>query len=235
MDVSQYIGRLPSKAEFMAEFHKLGFGITETYLVETAFDVAMRVHSTGPKRRTGEAYIWHPVRAALNAIRTQLITGVRDYLTIIALLLHDCIEEAEKSHQDQRLVRAEIAMTFQDEMCYIVQCCTKNKLRETGYQALGRIARADHMVIPWCKEEDRGDNLSTETREVKLVEYEDCFPAIYDQHELLIERHLEKNNLTKDERRAWRRLVPYLRKRNDTLKDQAWERIKQAMKLEPSQ
>src|SRR5687768_17308287 len=59
-----------------------------------AFLVAEKAH-LGQMRRSGEAYISHPVAAALILARMRL-----DYQTIMATLLHDVVEDTSISKND---------------------------------------------------------------------------------------------------------------------------------------
>jgi len=203
----------------MGLVQNLSYGEIETYLNSNAYDVAERVHKSGPPRKTGENYFCHPVRAATSAVKTQLHLGIRCYEVVIALLLHDGVEEAEKSEQDPRLVSVEIAFTFGKKMQYVVVYGTKNKSKETGHQFIVRLSHADLIEILWSKCEDRYDNLKTEDQWRKIVEYEECFHLIYDRLEFLVERKIEKEKMHRDLAIKWRRLVPYLKHRNERVKN----------------
>jgi len=76
-------------------------GLLNTYLepehvaiVLRAYEVGAEAHE-GQKRRTGEAYIFHPVEVA------RILAGMRmDHQTIAAAILHDTIEDTALEHAD---------------------------------------------------------------------------------------------------------------------------------------
>lgn len=215
----------PSKRVFMNAVHKLNFGISENYLIERAYDMAERVHSHGPRRTSGEIYFWHPYRAALDAVHTQRHLGIRDHLLIICLLLHDGVEEAEKSEEDPRMVRIEIGFTFGKEVEYVVMCSTKNKKVEDGFRYLARIANTYNLLVLWGKCHDKYDNLKTlgakpvENRHKKIAEYDTWFPHIYNKLMLVTERMTVQEKMQEEVRAQWLKLPMFLKKRNDKLRN----------------
>ena len=59
----------------------------ELSLVKKAYEIANKAHF-GQYRKSGEAYISHPLSVALILAELKL-----DYLCIVAAILHDCIED----------------------------------------------------------------------------------------------------------------------------------------------
>lgn len=74
-------------------------------LIKNAYDYASRAHE-GQKRKSGEDYIVHPLAVAYILAQLQL-----DVTTIVAGLLHDVVEDTEKTLEDlEQAFGKEIAM-----------------------------------------------------------------------------------------------------------------------------
>lgn len=80
--------------------------------VYQAYIVAATAHD-GQYRRSGEAYVFHPINVAMILAELKL-----DYFCIIAALLHDCIE-------DTTLTQEDIVRDFGEEVAHIVQGVSK--------------------------------------------------------------------------------------------------------------
>ena len=80
--------------------------------IHSAYDCAERAHS-GQKRKDGSPYVSHPIAAAQIAAEMGL-----DEDSIVAALLHDCIEDTSLEHED-------IAKAFGTEVADIVDGVTK--------------------------------------------------------------------------------------------------------------
>lgn len=80
--------------------------------VYQAYIVAATAHD-GQYRRSGEAYVFHPISVAMILAELKL-----DHHCIIAALLHDCIE-------DTSLTQEEIVKDFGEEVAHIVQGVSK--------------------------------------------------------------------------------------------------------------
>jgi GTP pyrophosphokinase len=80
--------------------------------VYQAYVLAAVAHD-GQYRRTGEAYVFHPVNVAMILAKLKL-----DYHCIVAALLHDCIE-------DTTLTREDIVRGFNEEVAHIVDGVSK--------------------------------------------------------------------------------------------------------------
>jgi len=77
-----------------------------------AYITAAAAHD-GQYRRSGEAYVFHPISVAMILAELKL-----DYCCIIAALLHDCIEDTSLTQED-------IVKDFGDEVAHIVQGVSK--------------------------------------------------------------------------------------------------------------
>lgn len=117
--------------------------------LDETLDIAARFHA-GQKRKTGEDYIHHPLRTAMEVSRFGRIV---DWPSIEASLLHDLLEDTEyPQHELERLFPAASGL---------VQALTKIKdSRELSYQKLFRFALQDIRVL-LVKLADRLDNLES--------------------------------------------------------------------------
>ncbi|HIL20715.1 MAG TPA: bifunctional (p)ppGpp synthetase/guanosine-3',5'-bis(diphosphate) 3'-pyrophosphohydrolase [Candidatus Thioglobus sp.] len=80
----------------------------EVKLVKKAYKLAESAHK-GQFRRSGEAYIHHPIAVALILAELNL-----DYYCIVAAILHDCIEDTAVTKED-------IATEFGEQIAHIVE------------------------------------------------------------------------------------------------------------------
>ena len=80
--------------------------------VYQAYIMAAAAHD-GQFRRSGEAYVFHPINVAMILAELKL-----DYYCITAALLHDCIEDTTLTHED-------IVNDFGEEVAHIVQGVSK--------------------------------------------------------------------------------------------------------------
>lgn len=80
--------------------------------IKKAYSLALKAHK-GQMRKSGEAYIYHPVEVAKILADLNL-----DVATICSALLHDCIE-------DTLLSKKEIEQTFGSDVAHIVDGVTK--------------------------------------------------------------------------------------------------------------
>jgi len=89
--------------------------VLETYLSKAEVKIAKKAHKLaeaahkGQFRRSGEAYIHHPLAVALILAELHL-----DYYCIVAAILHDCIEDTSVTKED-------IAKEFGEEIAHIVE------------------------------------------------------------------------------------------------------------------
>jgi len=80
--------------------------------VYQAYIVAATAHD-GQYRRSGEAYVFHPINVAMILAELKL-----DHHCVIAALLHDCIEDTSLTYED-------IVKDFGEEVAHIVQGVSK--------------------------------------------------------------------------------------------------------------
>ena len=80
--------------------------------VYQAYVVAATAHD-GQYRKSGEAYVFHPLSVAMILAELQL-----DYYCIVAALLHDCIEDTSVTYE-------EIQYDFGYEIAHIVEGVSK--------------------------------------------------------------------------------------------------------------
>jgi (p)ppGpp synthase/HD superfamily hydrolase len=117
--------------------------------LDTALARARDLH-TGQKRRTGEDYIWHPLRTAMEVSRYGRIV---DWAAIEAALLHDTLEDTALDFND-------LAHQF-PEAANLVLALTKIKdSRVHTYQKLFNYVLQDIRVL-LVKVADRLDNLES--------------------------------------------------------------------------
>jgi len=124
-------------------------------LIERAFTFAEKAHEK-QKRKTGEAFINHPLRVALEVSKMKL--GVK---AIVAALLHDTIEDCNISPQ-------EIESRFGKEVSFLVQSLTKVnslhykvEIREKENYRNIILAMAKDIRVVLIKLADRLDNMKT--------------------------------------------------------------------------
>ncbi|SMM99117.1 GTP pyrophosphokinase / Guanosine-3',5'-bis(diphosphate) 3'-pyrophosphohydrolase [uncultured Candidatus Thioglobus sp.] len=106
---------LPEKRILISEL----CGLLNAYMSEEqvknvyrAYMVAATAHN-GQYRRSGEAYVFHPISVAMILAELKL-----DYYCIAAALLHDCIEDTTLTHEN-------IVNEFGEEVAHIVQGVSK--------------------------------------------------------------------------------------------------------------
>lgn len=80
----------------------------EVKIVRKAYKLAEKAHK-GQFRRSGEAYIHHPLSVALILAELNL-----DYYCIVAAILHDCIEDTSVTQED-------ISVEFGEQIAHIVE------------------------------------------------------------------------------------------------------------------
>lgn len=104
-----------------------------------AFVVAEKVHQ-GQMRRSGEAYITHPVAAALILAEMRL-----DYQTIMATLLHDVVEDTQTSKE-------ELIQQFGEEVATLVDGVTKLTKIKFESRAEAQAENFRKMVLAMVKD-----------------------------------------------------------------------------------
>ncbi len=117
--------------------------------LDRALAKAEALHA-GQRRKTGEEYIWHPVRTAMEVSRYGRIV---DWASVEAALLHDTVEDTDYREEDLRREFPEAAP--------LVEALTKIKdSRILTYQRLFSYVLQDIRVL-LVKLADRLDNLES--------------------------------------------------------------------------
>ena len=117
--------------------------------LDRALERAQQLHA-GQRRKSGEEYIWHPVRTAMEVSRYGRIV---DWPSVEAALLHDTLEDTPYTYEELRREFPEAAG--------LVAALTKIKdSRVLTYQKLFRYVLQDIRVL-LVKLADRLDNLET--------------------------------------------------------------------------
>jgi GTP diphosphokinase / guanosine-3',5'-bis(diphosphate) 3'-diphosphatase len=186
----------------------------EIKLVKKAYNIAHKAHS-GQYRKSGEAYISHPLAVALILAELKL-----DYLCIVAAILHDCIEDTSVTNED---VKAE----FGEQVAHIVEGVSKltsleftssSQKQARNFQKL-ILAMSKDMRVMVIKLADRLHNMRTigsmseekkiqkakETSELHApiarrlglhsigVELDDlCFQTLHPRKHLIIKKKINK-------------------------------------------
>ena len=124
-------------------------------LIKEAYEYASRAHQ-GQKRKSGEAYIVHPLATALRLAEFRL-----DAQTIAAALLHDVCEDTKCTAED-------IRKKFGAEIAFLVEGVTKlDKIRYKGTERSAEslrkmfLAIGEDIRIVLLKLVDRWHNMET--------------------------------------------------------------------------
>ncbi len=124
--------------------------------LERAYETAKAAHE-GQRRKSGEAYITHPVAV------TQILAGYGlDEATLAAALLHDVVEDTDLTLDD-------IVADFGEEVAYLIDGVTKldrisYSTREQAQAATIRkmvVAMAEDLRVLLIKLADRLHNIRT--------------------------------------------------------------------------
>ena len=186
----------------------------EVELVKKAYKIADKAHS-GQYRKSGEAYISHPMSVALILAELKL-----DYLCIVAAILHDCIEDTSITNED-------VKNEFGEQVAHIVEGVSKltsleftssSQKQARNFQKL-ILAMSKDMRVMIIKLADRLHNMRTigsmseekriqkakETSELHApiarrlglhsigVELDDlCFQTLHPRKHLIIKRKINK-------------------------------------------
>ena len=186
----------------------------EVKLVKKAYKIADKAHY-GQYRKSGEAYISHPLSVALILAELKL-----DYLCIVAAILHDCIEDTSITNED-------VKNEFGEQVAHIVEGVSKltsleftssSQKQARNFQKL-ILAMSKDMRVMIIKLADRLHNMRTigsmseekriqkakETSELHApiarrlglhsigVELDDlCFQTLHPRKHLIIKRKINK-------------------------------------------
>lgn len=132
------------------------FTPTEQKLIIEAFNFAQIKHQ-GQKRLSGEDYINHPLRTALNVLQLKL-----DASSVISSLLHDILEDTSTSLE-------ELESRFGKEIGFLVDGLTKVtslKYQDRTLEELQKLSKfliylLDDLRVVFVKLADRLDNMRT--------------------------------------------------------------------------
>jgi len=128
----------------------------EFKLIEKTYEFAYQNH-LGQKRLSGENYINHPIRTALNVLDLNL-----DYETVSAALLHDILEETDVKYEDLKNLFGENIAFLVDGVTKITSIKYQNKsIRELQKLSKFIIYFLDDLRIVFLKLADRLDNMRT--------------------------------------------------------------------------
>jgi guanosine-3',5'-bis(diphosphate) 3'-pyrophosphohydrolase len=111
----------------------------QTALIERAYVCAERAHK-GQKRQSGEAYITHPVAAALTLAKLRM-----DYQTIMAALLHDVLE-------DTPVDKAALIADFGEEVAELVDGVSKLTQIEFGNREEAQAENFRKMILAMVRD-----------------------------------------------------------------------------------
>jgi (p)ppGpp synthase/HD superfamily hydrolase len=185
-----------------AELVPLSLTHKEQKKTRNAFNISFEGHKNAPQRASGEAYIFHPVRAAIRAIRRQHLLRIKDVQLIVDILLHDCYEDAEKAGISPLIMRSKVQFRMGSEVAIDVHCLTKQKHKnETNHEAFVRLITAGRWRPLAAKLEDRNDNIITiesmpqANQIAKIAETEAWLPLISQELENLLEEEVATGEL----------------------------------------
>ena len=151
-----------NEASVYERFEKLKEKIKETNptaniaRIQEAFEFALTAHG-GQRRKDGSPYITHPLAAAEIIVEMGL-----DEDSIIATLLHDCIEDTEVTHEDvARLFGPRIAELVEGvtKLGYVVSSTKEEAQMENLRKML--LAMAKDIRVIMIKMADRLHNMRT--------------------------------------------------------------------------
>ncbi|MAR83516.1 MAG: bifunctional GTP diphosphokinase/guanosine-3',5'-bis(diphosphate) 3'-diphosphatase, partial [Legionellales bacterium] len=112
---------------------------TQIEQIHRAYEVSSSAHR-GQRRRTGEAYVTHPVAVALILAEIKM-----DYQTIMAALLHDVIEDTD-------VTKADLAEQFGQPVAELVDGVSKLTQIEFVSKAQAQAENFRKMVLAMAKD-----------------------------------------------------------------------------------
>lgn len=179
------------------------------------FDFSFVSHRDTKPRDSGEAYIFHLVRASLVMTWVQSHCGVYDLEVIVNVLLHDCFEEDWETVMSRFLIRSRVAVRFGLNTASDVYALTKHKERgETNEAYCVRLAACLVWRVLAGKLVDRIDNMwtiggvSPERRTKKILETEQWFLFICKRLIDLVDTEVDTGKLTPP--LAWKAFAKFL-------------------------
>ncbi len=138
----------------------LHFSQVDQRRIDRAFRLAFWAHRHTPPRNSGEAYIFHPFRMAIESIRDQYALGLKNGKLIEAILLHDVLEEAHPSGLAPMIVVRAIIFFLGKFLARGVYLLTKRN-GDSDTQYWMRLVRSILWIALIAKLYDRIDNVRT--------------------------------------------------------------------------
>jgi GTP pyrophosphokinase len=200
------------KKRFVEEVRKsLHLGATHTSDLRKSFNVAFWAYRN-VKRRSGEAYVFHPMRGALVMAWIMSEYKIFDVSLLHDALLHDSYEETEDTWYSQLLIRTAIHLGPGSDVATDVLYLTKDEDESTESYYF-RLLTCGQWRVLMVKFVDRIDNLWTisvdpsEKRARKIRETEIWFPRLGIELTRLVEREFEAGRLED----AWLEAVSFIK------------------------
>lgn len=184
-----------------------------------AFVISYVGHLFAAKRKSGEAYFYHLFRCGMKMLFDQITLKVKDKDAVITILLHDIIEEAEKSSTvfSPHLVfitKKIVVDYFNERIAEMVSTLSRNKKNGEGrIEHLERVSSSQFFQVLWGKLTDIRDNFDTlksmplEKQKSKFVEAKEKLPNLLDRLEFLVDRALKDKSISGEGWRGLRTLI----------------------------
>ncbi len=185
---------------------------THLRFIVRSFDISFVGHENAPERGTGEAYIFHPLRAAIACAEAMVNLSICDWKLIAEILLHDCFEDAEAGMKSPLLLKSSVLFWLGVEVTFDVLCLTKDKEKGEDHYWVKQLLHSERWRPLAGKFSDRIDNqetlsgLSSEKQQVKILETELRFPPLYERLCHLIQHEVDAGRLE----RGWLQFPPAL-------------------------
>lgn len=154
-------------------------------VLRSTFDLSYRGHLRAPPRASGEAYIYHILRADLEAIRMMDMFGVFNLNLVLQLTLHDTVEDAREGGYHPLLMRSNVLQEVGPINAWGIGLLTKHdefgNVKPDYYRRLSETRMWEPVA---GKHFDRLDNIRTlgdmplHKRQKKLEETEREFPSL---------------------------------------------------------
>lgn len=185
-------------AIIMTELSAVGPTVAEQQWVRVAFILSYRGHLKVPHRSGGEAYIFHILRVTITLIRHQAFLGIKDIRSIVAAILHDSVEDAQKGGTHPVVMAGRVFFHLDANTLLDVSVVTKRRNQdETREEFCQRIYQSNRWRPLVVKFEDCPDNMDTlewvkdyEKQKAKVRETELWFPRYRDRLFDLLEKEV---------------------------------------------
>lgn len=208
-------------ATFKEKLSSIPFSDDEIEEILRAFIFSYVGHLYADKRKSGEPYFFHPLRCATRIVEDQIKLRIKNKTVVMAVLLHDVIEEADSSDTYFQfygfLTTSVIKSNFDNELSTAVRCLSKQKWRKEGrLEYLERLIKEGSIEVLWAKCEDIGDNLDTlawmpvEKQISKLLELKEKISPLLNQFETLVQNGLHNGIISG---KGWEKLCERKKRR----------------------